>query len=372
MTASSTFRRRRRFVILALVAALCFVGALELHRHARAAATLVRFSGAGPEALASYGQHQVAVEERQLAGRRLRTYRPRDETMGHLVIAHGMHPGGYDEPRLIALARAFAASGVVVHTPNQPRLAAFSLDPRTASELTETVLAISDEEGVGPLGVMGISFAGGLALVAASEAPSAFAFVVPVGAHHDLSRVVRWFAGDEALGPAGEEVHHLPHAYGVGLLVHADPARFFPPAEAELAARALSSALHERPAEADERSLGLSPESLRVLAEARHPSWPTPLADGLRSLLTDRATTFDEASPRGRLAGLAVPVMILHGAADPIVPPTEALYLAEELPGSTVLVSEALLHAETADSGWQETFALVHFVAEVLSAIETP
>jgi hypothetical protein len=151
--------------------------------------------------------------------------------------------------------------------------------------------------------------------------------VVPVGAHHDLTRVVRWFAGEAARGPGGETVTHTPHPYGVGLLVHADPARFFPAAEAQAAGEALDLALHDHWREANARAAALSPEARAVLREARAPSRPTPLAPGLRSLLADRRETFEQASPAGRLRDLRVPVMVLHGAEDPIVPPTEGLHL---------------------------------------------
>ena len=61
--------------------------------------------------------------------------------------------------------------------------------------------------------------------------------------------------------------------------------------------------------------------------------------------------------------------MVLHGAEDPIVPPTEGLYLASELPeGTRLLISPALRHAETADTDLREQLSLVHFIAEVLGA----
>lgn len=369
-------RPARRALWVALLLAAVWLTAVVVDRHMRAAGALLRFGGAETTSaavgfLAGYRASPVTVAESVVAGRPLRTYRPGRTATGQLVLAHGMHPLGYDEPRLVALANALSAAGVVVHTPDQPHLKALSLDPRTASELSETMRALMQREGSGPLGVMAISFAGGLALRAASADPGAFAFVVPVGAHHDLARVVRWFAGEPARGPNGETVAHDPHPYGVGLLVHADPARFFPADEADEADAALDLALHDHWDEANQRALDLSPAARAVLGEARRPSRPTSLATGLLGLLEERRATFDAASPAGHLEGLSVPVMILHGAADPIVPPTEGLYLAAELPSDTrLLVSEALRHAETADTGLGEQLALVHFIADVLAAAE--
>lgn len=375
--ASSEPRRGFRRVVLTLVLlVVVLVLGLEVDRHLRAAGALARFGDAATATgvtawVASYRVTDFEVQQSEVAGRPVRTYRPERPGGAQLVLAHGMHPMGFDEPRLVALASALAASGIVVHTPDQPRLKALSLDPRTAPELSETMRALMQREGRGPLGVMAISFAGGLALCAASADPDAFAFVVPVGAHHDLTRVVRWFAGEDARGPGGETVTHLPHPYGVGLLVNADPARFFPAADARAAGEALDLALHDHRREANARAAALSPEAQAVLREAREPSRPTSLAAGLRSLLVDRRETFEQASPAGRLRNLRVPVMVLHGAEDPIVPPTEGMYLVRELPpGTRLLISPALRHAETAETGLGEQLALVHFIADVLDAAE--
>ena len=49
-----------------------------------------------------------------------------------------------------------------------------------------------------PVGMMGLSFAGGLALLAASrpEYEKAIGFVLAVGAHDDMGRVARFFAAN--------------------------------------------------------------------------------------------------------------------------------------------------------------------------------
>jgi pimeloyl-ACP methyl ester carboxylesterase len=55
------------------------------------------------------------------------------------------------------------------------------------------------------------------------------------------------------------------------------------------------------------------------------------------------------ASPRAQLSGLQVPVLLLHGTGDPIVPSIETQYLARELPPGLLrdmLVTDLLRHAE--------------------------
>ena len=76
------------------------------------------------------------------------------------------------------------------------------------------------------------------------------------------------------------------------------------------------------------------------------------------------------ASPHGRLAGLRAPVYLLHGAGDSVIPSTETLWLARDVPQGLVrdvLVSPAVVHVEIeGEPGAREKFALVHFMAEVL------
>ncbi len=69
---------------------------------------------------------------------------------------------------------------------------------------------------------------------------------------------------------------------------------------------------------------------------------------------------------------MRAPVYLLHGAGDKVIPSSETLWLARDVPKGLVrdvLVSPALVHVEMqGDPGFREKFALVHFMAEVLDA----
>jgi pimeloyl-ACP methyl ester carboxylesterase len=76
-------------------------------------------------------------------------------------------------------------------------------------------------------------------------------------------------------------------------------------------------------------------------------------------------------SPHGRLGPLRVPVYLLHGAGDNVIPPTETLWLEQDLPPGVprqVLVTSAINHVEPGgSSSWSEQWALVHFLARILA-----
>jgi pimeloyl-ACP methyl ester carboxylesterase len=116
-----------------------------------------------------------------------------------------------------------------------------------------------------------------------------------------------------------------------------------------LATQALDSYLHDRPQAAQRLASGLSPagrEVARVLLDG-HAS--ETLSRWLRDSARAQRPQLLAASPRGHLQGLQVPVLLLHGASDPVVPSIETRYLARELPPGVLraeLITELLRHAE--------------------------
>ena len=128
---------------------------------------------------------------------RARLYEPAKNRAPGLVMVHGVHHLGMDEPRLMRFARSIASTGVVVMTPDVRELADYAVDDASIGTLGAAAIALRDRlQGRAPVGLMGLSFAGGLALLAASDprfAPS-IGYVVSVGGHDDLARVSRFFA----------------------------------------------------------------------------------------------------------------------------------------------------------------------------------
>ena len=77
-------------------------------------------------------------------------------------------------------------------------------------------------------------------------------------------------------------------------------------------------------------------------------------------------------SPRGHMENLRVPVYLLHGSADNIIPPAESLWLARDLPHKAVhdvLITGAFSHVDPEKNAsiWEE-LRLVHFMGGVLRA----
>ncbi len=82
----------------------------------------------------------------------------------------------------------------------------------------------------------------------------------------------------------------------------------------------------------------------------------------------------DAVSPGGKMSGLHVPVYLLHGAGDSVIPPSESLWLAQDVPHDdlrAVLISPALVHVDMDKKvTFCDEWALVDFMAKVLDAAD--
>ncbi|MBV8206623.1 MAG: hypothetical protein JO041_07510 [Acidobacteria bacterium] len=79
-------------------------------------------------------------------------------------------------------------------------------------------------------------------------------------------------------------------------------------------------------------------------------------------------------SPAGRLGSVQVPVLLLHGAADNVIPPSETLWLASELPPAArraVLISPAISHVEIKGPGFMDRLRLVNWMQVLLHTADS-
>jgi dienelactone hydrolase len=368
---------KRRLGLLVLVATLAAI-AHPAFEHLRAASLLLRFGD--PKAtgfVADFDRHDVTETSFDVAlshgTTRARLYAP--VGVAHapgIVLLHGVHYLGIDEPRLVRFARTIAATGVAVLTPEIREIADYRIDAASLETISAAVGALRSRIDAPTVGVMGLSFAGGLALVAASEAPysNGIGFVVAVGAHDDLPRVLRFFASNTIELPDGTTKPMQAHAYGPLVLVYSRVADLFPAEDVAGAREALRSWLGERFDEARARAATLTPPSRALLATCFSHD-VAPLAPTLLAEVGEAAETMRAVSPHDHLADIRVPVFLLHGEGDNVIPYSETLWLAHDTPPRYLreaLVSAAIQHVEihgepTAKERWE----LVDFMANVLA-----
>jgi acetyl esterase/lipase len=307
---------------------------------------------------------------------RAREYLPeRDPDAPALVVLHGVHHLGIDEPRLVSFAEAMASCGLRVLTPELPGIKDYHVDRSSVLVIGESTRWFAEQAGR-PVGVLGLSFSGGLALVAANDPlyrPD-FKFVFAVGSQDAMGHIVNYYLTGSEIRPDGTTERLPPHEYGP-LVLEYEHLEDFVPSRDEVAIRpVLREHLYED-------------KSAEQLAEAKlNPRQKTEAAVLLNSnSVTTRAMLAASAakhlaemkvlSPQGKLRAMTTPVYLLHGEADNIIPAAETLWMAKELPRRTLkeeLISPVLSHLDldgAKPDAWDQ-WKLVHFFALVMHAAE--
>ena len=292
-----------------------------------------------------------------------------------LVVLHGVHHLGMDEPRLMSFATAMASCGLRVLTPELPNIKDYRVDSTSIRVIGDTTRWFAQRTG-GPVGVMGLSFSGGLSLVAASNPTfhDAFKFVFAVGSQGSMSRVFSFYSTNTDLRPDGT-LERLPaHEYGPLVLEYDYLETLVPPADLVSIRAVLRAHLYEdKAAEADALKHLTPAQTLEALHLMDVTSPET--QDALTRARAQHADEMESLSPGPRLRTLTTPVYLLHGAADNIIPSAETLWMASELEHQhlqAALVSPVLSHldfGETKPSA-MDTWRLIHFFALVMHAAE--
>jgi dienelactone hydrolase len=312
-----------------------------------------------------------------------RRYQPRGSAGRAFLLVPGVHASGVDEPRLVGFARDLAAMGHPVLTVGPPDLARYSISPQVTDVIEDAALWLSQQPALAPdgrIGMMGISFAGGLSIVAAGR-PSLkgrVAEVLSLGGHGDLPRTLKYLC--TGIEPDGSV--RPPHDYGVVIillgvvdrLVPADQTAalktavltFLEASRLDLIDKAQSAAEFEHA-----RTLGAAlPEPSRTLMKYVNERDVAHLGPILLPHVT--ALGGDPALSPGSSPPPSAPVFLLHGTGDNVIPAAESTALAKTLTEhggeAHALVTPLITHAEVdRAANARDAWALVGFWADVLS-----
>ena len=292
-----------------------------------------------------------------------------------LIILHGVHHEGIDEPRMMSFAAALASCGLQVLTPELPGIKDYHLDRDSVDVIGESARWFS-QRTASPVGVMGLSFSGGLALVAAANPAyqSGFKFVLAVGSQDAMEHVASYYLTSREPRPDGTVEEIPPHEYGA-LVMEYEHLEDFVPSSDENAVRAvLREHLYE---DKDAEALADAKLNARQKAEAaRVMDSSSSTTKALLAVSNQKHwQEMAQLSPHGILGTMTTPVYLLHGRGDNIIPSAETMWMASELPSSTlkeVLISPILSHLNMDGSkpGIRDQWDIVHLFAVVMDAAE--
>ncbi|MDB4933789.1 MAG: hypothetical protein JWP87_761 [Labilithrix sp.] len=365
------------FVIAVVVS---FVARPASH-HARATTLLMSFSD--PKAKPEVVEEVLAIDVPASPAGPARTVKarmfsppggtPKDRPA--VVLVHGVQYLGIEEPRLQRFAKSVVSAGIVVLTPQVDELADYEVSARSIETVGASIRALRARTGgASKVGLMGTSFGGGVSLLTAADARFAndVAFVVAIGAHDDLARVSGFFANDAIEEVTGETKKLRAHGYGATVLVYTHAEDFFPVEDVPAARDALRFWLHEKREAARESAKALGPASRAKMDTLFGPDLSS-LRPEILAMIERRRADMKTVSPHDRLGGLRARVYLLHGAGDTVIPATETMWLAKDVPPSSlamVLVSPAIEHVELKEPSVADQWALVHFMSDVIGEAE--
>jgi dienelactone hydrolase len=322
---------------------------------------------------------------------RARLYTPKDHPNAPaLIVLHGVHHLGMDEPRMIAFASAIASCGLRVLTPELPGIKDYHIGAPTIATIGDSAKWLAEESrpprtghelatpaAFVPVGILGLSFSGGLSLLSAADPRwhPYIKFVVAVGSQDNMARVADYYRTGNDPRPDGTIEYLAPHEYGPLVLEYQNLEDFVPPADRPALREVLRAHLYEDPP-AERQAMAKLTWFQAAQAEqliATTSAYTRQLLHESAIRHTDYAVT---VSPHGHLAHLDTPVYLLHGEADNIIPAAETQWMAAELPPHTLqaeLISPVISHLDLDGLGPTalDQLRLVHFFALVLHAAES-
>jgi dienelactone hydrolase len=309
---------------------------------------------------------------------------PRGDTV---AIFPGVHGGGLDEPRMNALARRFAEHGLRVLIAPLPELRRYTIRPRSTDDVEDVSVWLAAQRDLAPsgrIGLVGVSFAGGLALVAAGR-PSLdgkLTLVAAMGAHGDLPRAMRYLC----TGVLPDGTIEPPHDYGAVIILLAALPHFVPADQVAPLRDAILTFL-------DASSLDVTDpaQSAALFADARRreSALPEPArqvmswvnARDVRTIGPKLLPYLEELggapalSPE-RSPATHAPVFLIHGAHDNVTPYTEtpqlAAYLREQGNARVTSLLTPLISHANVDAGrpaFRDVWALIRFWSAMLRAL---
>jgi len=382
---------KRVWAAIVVVAAVASIGAVAVS-YWTAAALVGRAAGVGgwPGRLARAGALRVSESIESVPGRngpiKMRIFRPEGGSSKSALLVSGVHPDGIQDDRLVMLARNFAAAGIVVFTPEIEDLVNYRITARATDAIEDAAVAVlerSSAPGRQALGLVGVSFSGGLAIVAAGRTSirDRLAYVLSFGGHGNLPRVLRYLCtGVEPAASSSGEHRRQPHDYALAIVLHEAAELAVPEDQVNPLRDAVAIFLS---ASTLARVSPDGAEDLYKEARARETQLPEPsrtllkyvndrdvgalgarLLPYLSQLGQDPSLSPDQSPPP------AAPVYLLHGVDDNVIPAAESTLVAEHLRRATrvrLLLSGYLTHVDVATKPTlRDTWEMVAFWRDVL------
>ncbi|MBM3555281.1 MAG: alpha/beta hydrolase [Alphaproteobacteria bacterium] len=297
-------------------------------------------------------------EARQGADR----YRGRSARAG-IVLVPGLHTQGKDEANLVRLAETLARLGFVVHVPDLQNVRALRASAEDVGGIVKAVADLAADLPAGmPIGIAGVSYAAGPAVLAALDplVATRVDFIFALGGYYDLNAVVAYFTTGQFRDEGGAWREGRPNVYGRWLFVRANAARLAEARDREVLEAIGLAKLRDPSAPIDHLVAELGPQGKSVMALLDNHD-PAIVPALIAALPPGFGADFAALTLLGKpLSQLRAHVVLLHGKDDSIVPYTESRALAAALSSRQVSlhIAERLAHVDFDPKDWRDALAV--------------
>jgi len=248
---------------------------------------------------------------------------------GTILAVGGMSVRGNRDPRLVAICRAMARCGFLVIIPSFVDIERFMIKEETVRTIADAIGAIAGARDLCPTGRVSVfapSFSAGMCLIAASlpEVAASVVSICAVGAFGNVDTVLRFILTEQSCDEYARMIilrNFIHHSIGRN-----------PRIERALEAAYLDNGFHSEEPELPScmERLGISERRLFQLLrndpESRMKHWRRIVkrSSGVRRMLNGLSVV-------SSLYGIKARVVLVHGAEDRVIPPSESVLLHERL-----------------------------------------
>lgn len=304
-------------------------------------------------------------------------YDPRQPSGGTLVLVPGFTRAGKNDSRVVELARSLARARFHVMVPEVPGSRALRVRLEDSVTIADALrhLRQSPRAAEGPIGVVAVSYAVGLAVLAALEveAESLPDFLVGIGGYYDTEAVVTFATTKQFRLPGSHRWESGKPLESAKWIFLAGNAAVLGDPRDRRRLEALGEACFDG-CQPDVAALAaeLGPEgrALVALIANRDPQRVPALVAALPPAVRHRMQAL---SLRGRdLSRLAGRLILIHGRLDPLDPYSESMALARAVADSELFLIDGFSHITPRGVGWAGQLQLVSAIKAVLDRRRPP
>jgi len=305
-------------------------------------------------------------------------YLPGEPAGAALVLVPGFTEQGRRDWRLVELARSLARARFLVLVPEVPgsrQLRVRLQDSRTIADAVVQLQREDDEVAGRGLGLVAISYAVGLSVLAALEVEEVapIDFLVGLGGYHDARAVVTFATTARYRLPGDGRWHKGTVEAAAKWIFLATNAAVLENAEDRRRLVSLGRDCFDGctvDAEALRAELEAEGRALLDLITNKDPNAVPRLIDALPSRAKEQLRALSPASHD--LTSLAGRLILIHGREDTLIPFSESRALARAVPNSEIFLIDGFSHITPDAVGWTGQLQLIDAVQAVLARRRLP